>query len=280
MKPSLLFFILYLSACSNTTELDQNIEIRNTQHKSINDQIPNLKRQLINSIQIICNRIPAPVYNSRLHITIHDKSSIHNRSYNQIKEEIKNRRSAFKKIILSDTSKTDSVIKVAQDYLFNKLTIDVLPSWYGTPWDFNGISNQPKKGQIACGYFVSTPLKHIGFNLNRYRVAQKGAKEIIETLAGKEGCKTFTNKEQIWKEVTNRPDGIYIIGLSSHVGFIEKRKNMVYFTHSNYLTPCEVIREEFLTSPAIYLSHIYVLGDLSLSSKVILNWINEISIKV
>ena len=28
--------------------------------------------------------------------------------------------------------------------------------WMGTPWDFSGTSQVPRKGSIACGYFVST----------------------------------------------------------------------------------------------------------------------------
>jgi hypothetical protein len=49
-------------------------------------------------------------------------------------------------------------------------------------WDYNGYTNTPKNGVIACGYFVSTTLKHFGFNLNRYDVAKKYSSSIVKTL--------------------------------------------------------------------------------------------------
>ncbi|WMJ72126.1 hypothetical protein RCC89_02925 [Cytophagaceae bacterium ABcell3] len=48
----------------------------------------------------------------------------------------------------------DSVGRVFSDYLVNKL----IPYWYGTKWDFEGHTDVPGKGEIACGYFVSTTL--------------------------------------------------------------------------------------------------------------------------
>ena len=52
---------------------------------------------------------------------------------------------------------------------FHTLVDSIFPYWYGTEWDFNGITESPRKGEIACGYFVSTTLKHMGIRLNRYK---------------------------------------------------------------------------------------------------------------
>src|SRR5215212_694349 len=31
----------------------------------------------------------------------------------------------------------------------------IIPYWIGTKWNFNGITEVPQKGSIACGYFVT-----------------------------------------------------------------------------------------------------------------------------
>jgi hypothetical protein len=45
--------------------------------------------------------------------------------------------------------------KPQKEKLFTNAVIkNIVPSWIGTAWDFNGISQTPQKGSIACGYFV------------------------------------------------------------------------------------------------------------------------------
>lgn len=217
---------------------------------------------------------------STLHIQTEVSSAIHSKTYKQLLNEIQQRRNELYSILKGDSSTQDSIITIAKTYLFNRLTKDIFPYWYGTPWDFNGISNIPGQGKIACGYFVSTPLKHIGFNLNRYRVAQKGASQIIETISGKSKTKTFLSVKDLSEYLLQHPDGLYLVGLSCHVGFVEKQNDKIYFTHSNYLTPCEVIREDLITSPAINSSSIFVLGVFTLNDSVILQWLSESPIKV
>ena len=73
--------------------------------------------------------------------------------YNRILNGIKQQRKLIKsnKIAASRT-------KQASQLLFSNLADSVFPAWYGTKWDFNGHTNVPKEGLIACGYFVSTTL--------------------------------------------------------------------------------------------------------------------------
>ena len=55
----------------------------------------------------------------------------------------------------------------------NHLVDKIIPHWYGTPWSFGGHTAIPNQGKIACGYFISTTLRDMGINLNRYKLAQK-----------------------------------------------------------------------------------------------------------
>ena len=101
-----------------------------------------------------------------------------------IKKEQQHYYSLYNKALTK--SKKDSIVNKARLYLENKLITEIFPFWYGTGWDYNGISTVPQNGNIACGYFVSTTLRDAGINLDRIKLAQQGAKQIGESLSGKQ----------------------------------------------------------------------------------------------
>jgi len=189
--------------------------------------------------------------------------------YNKVCENLNAQRNSIK-------SYSDEATKysTSANLLYTSLTDSIFPSWYGTPWDFNGISNTPGKGEIACGYFVSTTLKHVGFNLNRYKLAQQGATAIIKAIAGKASIKTYTNPEALINSLKAKPNGLYAIGLDYHVGFLAVYRNEVYFVHSDYISD-KVVREKALQSEAFLASGLYILGNLTGNKIFINNWLNN-----
>ncbi|MEM7654619.1 MAG: hypothetical protein AAF399_00710 [Bacteroidota bacterium] len=152
----------------------------------------------------------------------------------------------------------DSVLQEARKYLLKAIPGELLPPWYGTPWDFNGHTNHPREGLIACGYFVSTPLKHIGWPINRYWVAQQAASVIIDTLC--EQRWTFSQPEAAISHILGRPDDLYLVGLSNHVGFLLVENGKGFFLHATYVSPSIAFREPVETSPVFHYSDIYVIG--------------------
>lgn len=161
-----------------------------------------------------------------------------------------------------DTSNSSFAVTLHYE-LVNK----IIPYWYGTSWDYNGYTNVPREGSIACGYFVSTTLKHLGFNLNRYDIAKMYSSDIVKILCFNDfwisnDWQTFLDK------MKSEPDGIYIIGLSNHVGFIERSKGRTYFIHSNYLGNKGVEKELADQSKALSYSTIFWLGNFSNSKLV------------
>ena len=158
---------------------------------------------------------------------------------------------------------SDSLLEENQENLDRLVVETILPHWYSKPWDFDGYSNVPKKGVIACGYFVSTPLKHIGFNWNRYRLAQQDATTIIKKISG-DKTKFYWNKspKDFINLVNKLNDGLYVIGFDSHVGFLHKHKLGIDIIHSSYYGETCVMKEEALTAPALSHSNSYVLGSL------------------
>src|SRR5688572_11801089 len=66
--------------------------------------------------------------------------------------------------VQATTKKTD--VQKIPAYLETCLRDSMFEYWYGTRWGFYGTTPKPRQGKIACGYFVTTTLKHLGLNIN------------------------------------------------------------------------------------------------------------------
>lgn len=166
--------------------------------------------------------------------------------------------------------------KDLEDYLINM----IIPFWYGTPWDFNGYTAVPNEGVIACGYFVSTTLVHAGLDLNRYHLAQQAglneAKSLAleeknyETIYGIDNLKNTLEEEYL--------DGLYFVGLDSHVGYLYIKHGEFYFIHSNYIEN-RVMIEKALTAPA-FQSNIYVVAQITTNKELLEKWRKRETVRV
>jgi hypothetical protein len=156
------------------------------------------------------------------------------------------------------------------EYLYN----DIFTHWYTTKWSFEGHSETPKKGTIACGYFVSTTLKDVGFNLNRYKLAQKSPEEEAKVIACGTSIEKLQNvtKQELKKYFLKQKDGIYFIGLDFHVGYIYKKNQEVYFIHSNYIDNKGVMKETIENSKAIVSSK-YFITNITHNDILVKKWI-------
>ena len=192
-------------------------------------------------------------------------------NYTEITNQIKTDKNYFKKLYQTDSKKA---IDSASQYLYSTLINKIVPHWYGTPWDFNGYTNIPNEGVIACGYFVSTTLKHLSFNLNRYKMAQAAGSNEAKLLQSKSDIKKYSNlnfkqlKAKINKVYT---DGIYFVGLDNHVGYVLIKDKELYFLHSSYCDN-KVVIELAETSPC-FTSNLYVFAEITTNKTLIKNWI-------
>lgn len=159
---------------------------------------------------------------------------------------------------------------------------EIIPFWYKTPWDFNGYTDVPGKGVIACGYFVSTVLKHAGLNINRYTMAQQNPKNEARTIAGNDSMYIYTCNASELQQIFNEqhPEGLYFAGLDFHVGFLLFRKKELYFIHSNYIGSEGVIFEKAVFSEAFNASQKYFISAVSTNPDFIQKWMNFIKIEV
>jgi len=141
-----------------------------------------------------------------------------------------------KKYNRASSSERKKLLSQAALYLENSLVKEMFPAWYGTPWDFNGTSVTPGEGQIACGYFVSAPLIHAGVKFNRIKMSQQASSNIILSFIAKEDLiKSYDiTIYEFLDKVERKSDGLYVVGLDTHTGYLHVRNGEYNFIHSSY----------------------------------------------
>jgi hypothetical protein len=145
-------------------------------------------------------------------------------------------------------------IKRARELLVTTLRDELLPAWNGTEWAMNGTSVTPGEGQIACGYFVSTALLHAGFHLERAKLGQQASEYITRSLVTSEPIWHTSEQpiEDFIARLRRGGDGIYLVGLDNHVGFVVVDGDETWFHHA---APGVVRREPALTASFLSTSH-------------------------
>lgn len=176
--------------------------------------------------------------------------------------------------LAADSLGKDSLIRYSQEFLRN-ITQEVFTYWYKTQWDFNGITQTPQQGKIACGYFVTTVIRDVGFDIPRSAWGQLASETMIKKI--NPSVKRFSNKsiQVVIDYFKNRPDGIYVVGLDTHVGFVCKEGRQIKFIHSNYYKPeIGVMSENLKGDNPINDSSYRIIGQLfhyEMAKKWILN---------
>lgn len=203
------------------------------------------------------------------------QSTYASKGYEAIKVEMATKREFYQKLYNESTAVTakEKTILQAQDYLFKTIIEELFPHWYGTPWDFNGTTQIPKKGKIACGYFVTTILRDAGFDIPRIKWAQMASETMIKRVT--KNIKRFSNAkiETIEDYIHQKGDGLYIVGLDSHVGFVYKSGQIIRFVHANYYQRQKgVMSESIHTKNPLKDSKYRVIGKI-LHKVMVTNWI-------
>lgn len=172
-------------------------------------------------------------------------------------------------------SKKNEVIDRARKVITRSIVNDLFPFWYGTDWDFSGVTETPNQGKIACGYFVSTLLRDAGWKVERARLAQQASENIILSLTNQPHVKRFSGVaiEDFAKAIKEWGAGLYVVGLDIHTGFIVNTGGEIYFVHSSYIDPYKVVKERAVESKILSSSRYRVIGKLSADDQLINKWL-------
>lgn len=199
-----------------------------------------------------------------------------NYSYN-IENHIKN----YKKLI-TDIKKEKKYYARQNDLTrvkkvtYTLLNDSIFPYWYGTPWDYNGTSEIPLEGSVACGYFVTTTLRDVGFPVQRISWAQKPSSVLIKKLCDPSSIKMFSNLDDLKVYLTEQPDqSLLILGLDSHVGFVTKENQTLFFIHSSYSGEKMVKKDLLESAIPVTTSQSFLIGNVLDNEYLLRQWLNN-----
>lgn len=168
-----------------------------------------------------------------------------------------------------------AVLADARSALLDAFEDDLFPAWTGTTWDFNGTSQVPGEGKIACGYFVTTLLSHAGFDVQRAKLAQQASEIIVKTLADDDEIWRFRKGDAslVLDKIHALGDGLYVVGLDNHAGFLfEHAGKPTRFCHASYVEPA-IAHCEPATEAAAFASNYHVVGRVT-SDATLARWID------
>lgn len=202
-------------------------------------------------------------------------------NYSRLKSTIKAKQAQYQ-AQASDSISVETLDK-ARTEITNYILQEIMPFWYGTEWDFNGYTAIPGKGEIACGYLVSTTLRDVGFKLNRYHLAQQNGLYAALSLQKKDeiitlrGLTSTALKEKMIGQLKAKA-GLYFVGLDNHVGYILIHNEDMYFIHSDYIS--DKVRIEPAETSMAFNSSIYVIADITHNDELISKWIKGETIPI
>jgi hypothetical protein len=175
----------------------------------------------------------------------------------------------------ASSSQQADVLAQARTFVTRSMYAEIFPAWYDTPWDFYGTTEVPQQGKIACGYFVSTVLRDVGWQVQRARLAQQASENIILSLTAEPHVKRFRRVaiSDFVTAVKKWGPGIYVVGLDIHTGFIVNTGGEVYFIHSSYVEPYTVVREKASESKILTASNYRVLGKITADDLLMEKWL-------
>lgn len=197
-------------------------------------------------------------------------------SYISLKSDINISRKQLAQSYKISANKSETLNQIRNKFTAH-LVSEIIPQWYGTKWSFDGYSETPKSGSIACGYFVSTTLRDVGLNINRYKLAQKAPYHEAEAIACGTSIETLQDKSKEELKayfIKNKKDGLYFIGLDFHVGFILKEGQNIYFIHSNYINNSGPIKEK-INDSRVMKSSVYHFCNITHNDVLLKKWLNN-----
>ncbi len=173
------------------------------------------------------------------------------------------------------SSQKEKVLKRAALQFRESLDYVLFPYWFGTDYDFYGNTETPGKGEIACGYFVTTLLEDMGMEIDRAGLAKMASEDMIKKLVTSPSIKRYSNRplKEVIQNIESEGKGVYIIGLDTHTGFIINSGNGIYFIHASGRYPWQVVEEEITHSEVLNISNYRVTANLTQDELFLKNWL-------
>jgi len=150
----------------------------------------------------------------------------------------------------------------ARATVLNAITGTIFPAWMGTPWGLGPSSTADRPHQegkvVGCSYFVTGVLLNAGLRLSsRARFAQAPSLLMQQALTpDRSALHRFPGMDAaaLERRLVALGDGVYIVGLNIHTGFLVVKDGKVRVVHASYTPPNQVVDEALSESAVIALS--------------------------
>jgi len=159
-----------------------------------------------------------------------------------------------------DRSGRGAIRDEARAFLRGAIRDELFPAWLGMPWGLGRNSTATRPHQpgmtVGCSYFVTAILGNAGVLLdNRYRFAQAPALDIQRSLAPEQIHRYLSiPARDLERRIAALGDGLYLIGLSNHIAFVDVSGGAVHLVHASWSGDRQVADEPFVTARAIDVS--------------------------
>ena len=198
--------------------------------------------------------------------------------YELLKEDVSIRRKRLRKRYEEASTNADrDAALVDARKLLESIAPEMMRCWLGTKWDFNGMTETPGDGKIACGYFVNTILRDTGFNLPRIKLSQQPSQTILRAFVPRTSMTVMSNAsyQRFSEDLLSNEPGIYIVGLDNHVGFILHQGSSFRFIHASGRPPWTVVDEPADHAQSLELSKYRVFGNITAEVDTLKKWLTN-----
>ena len=213
-----------------------------------------------------------------------------NTSFEQTVAEIEAARRAFfsKWREASNQQEKNAVRAEARQYVVHAIVERIIPQWLGMPWTMAVIDDglrpnaavpfETGKG-ISCSWFLVSVLRNAGLRFQSPRTfAGSIAVRFQYALSPRDAdLHRFFNvtPSRLEKKIAALGDGLYVVGLNCHIGFVHVEGDRVRILHSSYISPTAVVIEPLAESPAVAASREagYVVSPLFRDIRLIDYWL-------
>lgn len=202
-----------------------------------------------------------------------ETAAVYQRSVDKLKQQRQDLAARFRRA--DDARARRALIAESRRRVFDALRLRLFPAWLGTAWDYNGTSRTPGEGTIACGSFVVFTLQDAGFRIPS-RMLRQPSENIIMNLTTPDAIRRFANArpmDEIVGHIRRQGNGLYMVGLDNHVGFLVNEDGRITFWHSTVFAPRPaVIRQDAYDFSPLTLSRYRVIGRL-LGDEMMAGWL-------
>ena len=164
------------------------------------------------------------------------------------------------------------------------ITDVAFPAWMGTPWGLGRDSTADRPHQpgkvVGCSYFVTGVLQNAGLRLeSRTRFAQAPSLLMQRALTPDPTAMhryPGLAPAVLHDRLSKLGDGVYIVGLNIHTGFLLIKGGEVRVIHASYMPPNQVVDEPLARSEVIEFSRRrgYVVTPLFQDDRLIDLWLS------